>query len=457
MKTPFYRFYTVFSATLFTCAACGSAGSTAGEGGAGAIAAGASGTSNSAGTASSGAGASGAGNPGASGAPSSSGASAGGGAAPATGGDNGFAGSAGAPVAGMPGVAGAGNVAGSSSGGSAGTSNSAVTFDTGRVTVTGVRGTTTPSATAAIKLHNFGSTPVQVKGLMLSGPNQALFQVTSPTTFPMTLAVGADLAVTVAMATTGATLPAAPADKNTGCVFLTGTLTATLDSSTVSASVYGLVLTLVNYEATLGQILTALGYKVNVGKAQNNWNPNTSMNATSLPGVEAGTDEVAASRFVKAATGNVSMTLVARFSPMGALPYGWYTTTSGCPAGCTTVGTMAMLSDAQTSDKARMVNPPPGAGSMTSFDPGSSPFGLWVYSDQKTQKFEKGGNVANGDWDYSQDALNTPANAHRIKTYPLKDAAGTLVPKTYLVAIEEAGNGDYQDYVFVLSNVTPMP
>jgi hypothetical protein len=212
-----------------------------------------------------------------------------------------------------------------------------------------------------------------------------------------------------------------------------------------------LVLSQANYEPTLGQILTTLGYTLNVGKAQNNWNPNQSMNATGLPGVEAGTDEVAASRFVKAGSGNVELKLVARFSPFGALPFGWYATTSGCPTGCTTVGTMAMVADAQTSDKARMVNPPPGAGSMNSFDPGNTPFGLWVYSDQKTQKFQDGGNAANGDWDYSQDSLNTPANVHRFKSYPLKN-----VPHTYLVAIEEAANGDYQDYVFLLSNVTTM-
>jgi len=35
--------------------------------------------------------------------------------------------------------------------------------------------------------------------------------------------------------------------------------------------------------------------------------------------------------------------------------------------------------------------------------------------------------------------------------------SGTAVPHSYLVAVEEAGNGDYQDYVFVFRNVTAMP
>jgi hypothetical protein len=332
-----------------------------------------------------------------------------------------------------------------------------VAFESDRVSVTGVRGTTTPAASTVIRLHNTGSSAASVSGITLSGANAALFKVSSPTTFPVSLAPGAELAVTLEMTTTGAGLPAPPADKNTGCTFLTGTLTANLGSGTAQAAVYGLLMIQANYEATLGQILIALGYQLNVGKAQNNWNPNTSMNASTLPGVEAGTDEVAASRFMKAGTGNVGLVLVARFSPVGALPYGWYSSTSGCPAGCTTVGTMAQISDAQTSDKARMIMPPPGAGSLSSFDPGTATFGLWVYSDQKTQKFDEGGTVANGDWDYSEDSLNVPGGPHRFKSYPLKDAAGTAIAHSYLVAVEEAGNGDYQDYVFVLSNVTAVP
>ncbi len=365
------------------------------------------------------------------------------------------------PTAGAAGVMGdnaGANSAGNPGGGSGGSaSGGSVSFASSRVTVTGVRGTTSPAATSVIQLHNAGTSAVQVNGIALGGTDAALFKLSQAPTFPAQLAAGADLAVHIELSTTGATLPKAPTNKDLGSVLLTANLTATLASGSAVATVYGLVLTQDNYEPTLGQILTTLGYSLKVGKAQDNWNPNTSMNATSLPGLEAGTDEVAASHFVKAGSGNVGLSVVARFSPVGALPYGFYTTTTGCPTGCTTVGTMAMVTDAQTSDKARMVNPPPGTGSMTSFDPGSAPFGLWVYSDQKTQKFNEGGTMSNGDWDYSQDALNAPANVHRFKSYPLKDAAGMAVPHTYLVAVEEAGNGDYQDYVFLLSNVTAMP
>ena len=44
---------------------------------------------------------------------------------------------------------------------------------------------------------------------------------------------------------------------------------------------------------------------------------------------------------------------------------------------------------------------------------------------------------------------------HRTKVYPLKDVAGVAIANRYLVAMEEAANGDYQDFVLVLSNAKP--
>ena len=399
--------------------------------------------------------------------------SAGTGGAVVTGG-GGIAGTAGSGGTG-PGKTGGSSGAGGTSVGTGGSGSSALTFDADRVVVTGVRSTTTPPATSMITLHNGGQTSVQITGLSLGQTDQlilgpsgmpvqttstpvagsSLFQIASPPSFPMTLGAGADLAVTVQLVTTGSNLPAPPSDKNLGSTLLSTTLTATIGSASATTTVYGLLLIQDNYEPTLGQILITLGYKLNVGQAQNNWNPNTSMMAVDLPGIEAGTDEVAAPHFVKVGTGLVTMTVAARFSPVGVLPYGWYP--SSTTSTMNTVGTMSMISDAQTSNKARMVYPPLQAGSSTTFDPGSGPFGLWIYSDQKTEKYNEGGNTINGDYDYTQDAPNSPAGVHRIKSYPLKDSTGAALPHQYLVAVEEAGNGDYQDYVFVLGNVEASP
>ena len=45
--------------------------------------------------------------------------------------------------------------------------------------------------------------------------------------------------------------------------------------------------------------------------------------------------------------------------------------------------------------------------------------------------------------------------AHRVKVWKLRDTNDMVIPNAYLVGGEEAANGDYQDYVFVLTNVTP--
>jgi hypothetical protein len=391
-----------------------------------------------------------------------------------------------------------------SSSGSTGTAPSgAVAFDSSRVVVTGLRGLATPAAKSMVNLHNGGSTAVTVTKLAFGGTTslaanktgggaeysmqtptgQTLFETS--TTLPATIMPGADLAVAVQMTTSGATLPAAPpgpAPYDAGCNLMTDTLTATLSSGSATATVYGLLLEpdsavaappggfsafTSGYEATLGQILTTLGYQVNVGAAQTSWNPNTGMMATMLslsnPLVPNEVATAGGALFVKAGAGMVTISVVARFSPQGSLPFGWYTPGAGTPM-TTTVGTMQLQSDPQTSDLARIVYPPltgtvsTGApGSTKTFDPGSGSFGLWIYSDQATNKFNEGGKASNGDYDYSQDSLNTPANVHRVKVFPLADATGTAIPQSYLVAVEEASNGDYQDYVFVLSNVNLAP
>jgi hypothetical protein len=302
--------------------------------------------------------------------------------------------------------------------------------------------------TQVVQLNNTGTGAVNITALSLGGANAAAFRINGVTP-PISLAAGASMPVTVEVLTTGAALPAAPA-QNSGGTLLTATLTATSNAGPASTNLYGLLLTTATHEVTLGQILVTLGFKLNVGLAQNNANPNTGT-VQQLPKIETGTDEIAAPLFRKLGAGNVTLNAVARFSPKGPMPYGWYP--MGSPATHNPVATMASIADAQTSDKARMVVPP--LTGSTGFDPGTAIFGVWVYSDQSSQRFDTGGVATNGDYDYSEDAPNSPANVHRTKVYPLKDAAGVVIVGSYLLAVEEAGNGDYQDYVFVLSNAAP--
>ena len=362
----------------------GAAGTTSsqGDGGTAGSAAGMGGVAGASGSA--GAGSGGSGPVGGAGGSVSTGGTAAGGS-----GASGGAGHAGGAGSGGTGTGGAGTGAGGLGAGE-------LAFGADRVVVTGVRGTTSPAATSVIGLHNGGSAAVQITGLSLGGQAQlalgpsgmpveatsqaiagaSLFQVVNPPAFPVTLGAGADSSITVQLSTTGSNLPAAPTNKDLGSTLLTASLSATSNAGSAQATVYGLVLIQDNYEPTLGQILIALGYKLDVGQAQNNWNPNTSMMAADLPGIEAGTDEVAAPHFIKAGAGMVTLNVVARFSPVGVLPYGWYPATSSTTLN--TVGTMSMSTEtpSQTSDNARMVYPPLQAGSSTAFDPGAAAFGI---------------------------------------------------------------------------------
>jgi len=309
----------------------------------------------------------------------------------------------------------------------------------------------TGPATQTLQLRNQGTSPAQITALTLGGTHGALFRVTAPTAFPATIAPGGNLAVTLQVETSTG-LPAAPSDaeaRMTGATLLTASLSATTGSGPLQIPVYGLVVrTLISpsLEPTFGQILTVLGYSMNVGKAQNNWNWNTNSTPATLGGVEAGTDEVASQRFVKAGAGDVTMVPIARFSPEGEEDFGWYR--PGMSSMRTIVGQMAPLNNSpQTSNGARTVYPP--VTGATTFDPGTTPFGVWATT-------TSGNDALHGTLNFSEDSLNTPANTHRVKVFTVKTAGGT-VANSYMLGFEEATNGDYQDYVFLLTNVRPSP
>ena len=128
------------------------------------------------------------------------------------------------------------------------------------------------------------------------------------------------------------------------------------------------------------------------------------------------------------------------------------------------VGPMAV--DWNTSNYSEMVLPPLKTGSAgITFDPATTVFGIWAYTAQRSvggvaSDGTPAPNVGNGDYMYSEDALNIPPDAahnHRLRVYPLKNRAGVVVPHAYLLGWEEASNGDYNDYIFLLKNVSPAP
>jgi len=177
-------------------------------------------------------------------------------------------------------------------------------------------------------------------------------------------------------------------------------------------------------EPPLQQVVNTLGYKINVG-----W--------TSLAGGIQATlkgEEVAVQLFEKAGEGAVTIMPVARYSPNQELPFGFYKKTSGAPVR-NVVGTLSGVSGQHQALFPQIVS------GSDQFNPESDAFGLYVIGLEDR--------LSN-----TEDQLNAGGPAlHAVRTYPLKNRAGELVPNSYLVCFEDASNGDYQDYVFVLKNV----
>jgi len=290
--------------------------------------------------------------------------------------------------------------------------------------------------TQPFTISNPGAAAVSVE-LSLGGGDADLFELVEPASGSLEIPAGGDGEVSIRVVTDNGALGAAPAQDD-GATILEADLMASVAGDSVALGLYAVVLTYVELEPTFGQIMGAFPeYTVNLGDAlENDANPNPA----TLPGVEAGTDEVAAQTFVRAdASAPVVYRPIARFSPPGQVPYGWYT--PGNTGAKTEVGAMAEQSDPHTNNKSRMIHPPLASGG-TEFDPGANPFSIYMEPDGVAAI-------------YSQDAQNSDGQ-HRVKVFELSDGSGTTIPNTYLVAGEEASNGDYQDYVMVISNVTPQ-
>ena len=178
-------------------------------------------------------------------------------------------------------------------------------------------------------------------------------------------------------------------------------------------------------EPPLQDVVNTLGLGIDVG-----WTTLTHTTAATPQG-----DEVIAPLFEAAGPGTVGITSVARYSPAEALPFGYYTNNGG------TVSTTQVGVQAGGIINAQTLYPTLSSGT-TSFTAPTGSFGLFVES----KSFNR--------FNYTQDELNIGV-AHRVRTYPVRNRQGQLLENSYLVCFEDASNGDYQDYVFLLTNVRP--
>ena len=279
----------------------------------------------------------------------------------------------------------------------------------------GLRGAIQASESVALK--NTGSDDVQISDIRVVGANATTFKIVNMSPLPMMLPPGASFSFSVGFE------PSAQADPGVHHARLR--IVRSEDDDGPPCDLTGLVTKGGNAEEEppLQQVLEALGYAVDVG--------GTSL---TLPAEVSG-DEVKVPLFQRAKPGNVGFYLIARYATDEQNSFGTYTTAAGKPV-VKPIGSAAK-------GHPQMLNPELEAESQTSFDPGEATFGVYLNSGK--QKF------------YSEDRLNTGKHRHAAKVFPLRSRGHTPVQDAYVVAFDEDGNGDYQDFVFMLWNVKPAP
>jgi regulation of enolase protein 1 (concanavalin A-like superfamily) len=200
------------------------------------------------------------------------------------------------------------------------------------------------------------------------------------------------------------------------------------------------------FEPSLAEILREFDIPTIVGDGPNDSNAFLSTYYPAVP--DPSSQQVSMQRLMKAGTGPVSIQLLASFDVNNnpAARFGYYT--PGDPNDRTELFSIGQ-SDSQT------VNPT--ALGATSFDPGTSTFGLYgnfpTFTDNGHQRIS-----------YSENALNTwdTKVPQKVRFFPLENADGTIVPNAYIFAVEDNnipyGNiqpYDSNDIVGIIRNVKP--
>jgi hypothetical protein len=263
-----------------------------------------------------------------------------------------------------------------------------------------------------VTVRNLSNHPLEVSALSLEGVDADAFFLEPPPTLPLAIAPQGSYTFTIGFA------PSEAGSQNA-----TLQLHTTSPQSTARVALYGLAARGEGgaLEPSLHDIVQTLGYAVDVGGTEL---------ILSTEDAPIG-DEVTVALFERASEAPVTLTPVARYGPEAPLRFG-FVTLEGGEVKRHELGRVA------PEDAQRLL--PPLQSGQTSFDPGRTPFGIYVRSGSR-----EGSTVS---------ALNTGL-ARAIRVYPLKDRVGRPLPNSYLIAFEEASNGDYQDAVFVLHNVEP--
>ncbi|HZI26028.1 MAG TPA: DUF1080 domain-containing protein [Chryseolinea sp.] len=281
--------------------------------------------------------------------------------------------------------------------------------------ISAIRGTESRADTIELKSQN---QKLSVREMKISGEHAAFFKIVS--TIPKYVSRGKSEIIVVTFS---------PAEN------FRGIARATLEISHLD---FAIPLTGLSTdglegerEAPLSLIVKALGYDIDLG-----WKTLAHNLSSTLQG-----EELAPVLFKKAdQTKPVQMIPVARYSPDFPVHFGLYTNTPNGPR----QHQNGVLAKANKYPEHQTLFPD-HIPSTPTFDPKDKEFGFYAISPTHTV--------------YSEDVWNMllyPTHAsHAVRIYPVR-SEGKLISDAYLICMEEAANGDYNDYVFLVQNIKPV-
>jgi hypothetical protein len=283
------------------------------------------------------------------------------------------------------------------------------------ITLSAIKGTSSKPDTVVLSTSQ-GT--IRIRDIKITGPDATFFKILSGKP-KQVLSTHAEKIV----------IQFAPVSHYTGIA----KATLEIDGTQLSVSLTGLSTKGLEgeNEAPLSTIVEALGFQTKIGwdALANHWRP------------ELQGDELAPALFRKASDAPVECIPVARYSPDFLLNFGYYTSTSSGPS----QHQVGVLTKAGSYPEHQTLFPGLASGKK-SFDPGKGVFGFYAISPTHTVYSEDNWNI-----------LFYPEHAtHAMRIYPLKNKKGQALENTYLLCMEEAANGDYNDYVFVIKNITPV-
>ena len=275
--------------------------------------------------------------------------------------------------------------------------------------------------TKTVNIKNSGNAPLEITGVRIAaGPFAGNFSVSGPSRITLPPAAAQDYVVTFR--------PGADMNnlgyQESALVFTTNTEAGSFRYGLHGLKTMGLG---GGAEPPLQDVVNTLGYGIDVG-----W---TTLNHTTDPALQG--QEIDEPLFESAGNGPVGLVAVARYSPSAELPFGWYNRVNG-QVRTNQVGLLA-----EGDAASQTLYPPLEAGELNFQPRPGTPFGIYVRTGNPAQI------------NYTEDALNTGEVAHRARIYPARDRQGIPITNAYIIGFEEATNGDYQDYVFLLTNVRP--